>query len=69
VWTLICGTKQNYSTPVHVLNVGGDCSSGGGSWGGTGSVGGPFVNAPYFPIKIDCNTNHAALQTAQPARR
>jgi hypothetical protein len=57
VWTLICGTKQSYSSPVHVLNVGGDCSGGGGSWGGTGSVGGPFVSAPFFPIKIDCNTN------------
>ena len=57
VWTLVCGIKQNYSTPIQILNAGSDCGGGGGSWGGSGSVGGPFVSAPFFPIKIDCNTN------------
>ncbi len=56
-WTLICGTKHSYSTPIQILNAGSDCAGGGGSWGGTGSVGGPFVSPPFFPIKINCNTN------------
>ncbi|MCC6232722.1 MAG: hypothetical protein IT580_08765 [Verrucomicrobiales bacterium] len=57
VWTLICGTEQSYATPMQILNSGSDCGGGGGSWGGTGAAGAPFASAPYFPVRIDCNTN------------
>ncbi len=57
-WTIICGTEKHYSAPIQILNAGGDCPyAGGGNWGGNGSVGGPYVTVPVFPVKLDCSTN------------
>jgi hypothetical protein len=58
-WDIVCGTVKHYSTPVLVLNAGGNCGGGaaGGAWGGTGSPAAPFVSGPSFPITSNCSTN------------
>ena len=56
IWTLICGTKKTYSTPVTVANAGGDCppDGGGGSEGGT-SRPGVYSSSPWFAMPTPCD--------------
>ena len=56
---MFCGTLKHYSTPIGIVNGGGNCGALGGSFGGGGGggPGSPCVSTPFFSMPPDCNTN------------